>query len=670
MKKITREKISNRFSRSVKGIIHPFLSQKESTPVFILGYGRSGTSMLFRIFERDPRIQAFGENHPAVAQRYMLCYNRMEKTIKNSGFTVVALKPILNSFDASKILSLYPNGIFIWLIRDYHDVVASSLKKFGPQVASYLKNYIEHGKTGNWISKGMPCATREKIAAIAKHNQLNTEDWMSLVWWGVNYTIIQEHLHTLKNVIILRYENFVAAPEHEIKKIYRNIGLSYKTTPTKFVHQKSVGKGSKLTLNKAVDQICSDLENQINKIAKKPFDSQRPACTGKENESPTKRKKICYFKAGDVTKELSASITSQGEITGGPNYYIYDTREKFKNEAQIRYLSFGEKDFVVNDTNCSAETIKTSVIGKYSGLQVLKLATQIVKSRPDHVIAVRRRWLHLIYLAAKSVGSTFSMSVHTDIVKTKIDYATTKHLVKISDSVICHGPYLKTELLKISNNKSKIIEYNASSKDFDRLQAHLPPETENYKNKKLIVFIGRMEKRKGVYDLYNAAKRLLKENPTLALCFAGGGQAVKPIRQLACSDRLSSQVLVLNKISRAQVASLLRLAWVVVTPTKNSFPEGRCMAAMEALTMGVPVIAPAFGPFPFLIKNGRNGLLYTPDSIDDLQRTLLVSLNPQTHEKLVERAKSGAALLQSSNLSYGEAVKKAIYQGQQNHATK
>ena len=58
---------------------------------------------------------------------------------------------------------------------------------------------------------------------------------------------------------------------------------------------------------------------------------------------------------------------------------------------------------------------------------------------------------------------------------------------------------------------------------------------------------------------------------------------------------------------------------MVVTPTQSQFPEGRCMATMEGLVMGVPVIAPNFGPFPFLVKHGENGLLFEPDSSHDIQ---------------------------------------------------
>jgi glycosyltransferase involved in cell wall biosynthesis len=46
------------------------------------------------------------------------------------------------------------------------------------------------------------------------------------------------------------------------------------------------------------------------------------------------------------------------------------------------------------------------------------------------------------------------------------------------------------------------------------------------------------------------------------------------------------------------------------------------MAALEGLAVGVPVIAPQAGPFPFMITRGVNGLLFEVNSVTDLRRTL------------------------------------------------
>ena len=268
-KKMTKEKIESHSIISLKKIIYIFKHQMENTvPVFIMGYGRSGSTMLFKIFERDFRFDAFGENHPAVAENYMLRYDCLQRTIRNSKYKAVVCKPILNSLDISKLMSIYPNGVYIWLVRYFQDVVASAIKKFGPTVANYLKNYIKYGTGENWISKTLPDDTRKQLQNITKDLILKSEDWMSLVWWAVNSTIIKEKLYDVNNLYIIHYEDLVVNPNPVLNEVYRATGIVYQQKLGKYVHKKSVGKGGKVDIHKKIYQLCRDLDNQISKLNK------------------------------------------------------------------------------------------------------------------------------------------------------------------------------------------------------------------------------------------------------------------------------------------------------------------------------------------------------------------------------------------------------------------
>jgi len=378
-------------------------------------------------------------------------------------------------------------------------------------------------------------------------------------------------------------------------------------------------------------------------------------------------KKICYFKAGDVVDEFINTLSTKGEITGGPDYFIYSTKHYADNNTQILYLSFAEKSSMVKTEQYTAKTIKTTKLQLSFGLHILQLVIAILKFKPHHIVCVKRRYLHVIYLISKIINSSFTISVHTDLFENnKIDNIVTRHLLKIADSIICDGPYLSKQASEITNNEQRIIEYNSSCNDIINLYSPLPEYVTQIKDKKIILFVGRVEIKKGSQDLYNACKKLLKDDDQLALCFAGDGKARADLVNQSYSDKLEKQVVFLGQLDRGQVASILRLAWVVVTPTKKEFPEGRCMAAMEALAMGVPVISPDFGPFPYLINNGVNGFLFRPDSISDLQNKLLLSIKKTIHEKLVKGARENSKVLTKTNLCYGKAfVQTLLYKKRQ-----
>nr|WP_321416295.1 sulfotransferase [uncultured Desulfobacter sp.] len=266
-KKITKEKIESRILLIIKKIVHLFGKRKSSViPIFIMGYGRSGSTMLFKIFDRDIRLSAFGENHPAVAEKFILNYDLLQKTVKNSKTKIIVCKPILNSFEIKKLISKYPNGIYIWLVRDFQDVVSSAIKKFGNLVAEHLKDYILYESGENWISNGLSNETKIRIQNISKSNHLDSEDWMALVWWAVNSTIFNEELYKLSNLFVVRYEDLVSNPTPFLKNVYRRTGISYHNYLGKYVHKKSVGKGKQLKLNKNVFELCTDLNTKIEAI--------------------------------------------------------------------------------------------------------------------------------------------------------------------------------------------------------------------------------------------------------------------------------------------------------------------------------------------------------------------------------------------------------------------
>lgn len=64
------------------------------------------------------------------------------------------------------------------------------------------------------------------------------------------------------------------------------------------------------------------------------------------------------------------------------------------------------------------------------------------------------------------------------------------------------------------------------------------------------------------------------------------------------------------------------------------------MTAMEALGLGVPVVAPEHGAFPYLIRHRENGMLYRPDDVAELARCIG---ELATDRGLYETMKQGAA---------------------------
>ena len=84
------------------------------------------------------------------------------------------------------------------------------------------------------------------------------------------------------------------------------------------------------------------------------------------------------------------------------------------------------------------------------------------------------------------------------------------------------------------------------------------------------------------------------------------------------------------------------------------------MAGMEALALGVPLVAPQFGAFEYLVRDGINGLFYRPDSITDLADKICLVLDPELRIRLVNGAKTSGKIYRKALVTFSDAISQAM----------
>ncbi|MCL6584925.1 MAG: glycosyltransferase family 4 protein [Anoxybacillus sp.] len=130
----------------------------------------------------------------------------------------------------------------------------------------------------------------------------------------------------------------------------------------------------------------------------------------------------------------------------------------------------------------------------------------------------------------------------------------------------------------------------------------------------ICLFLGRLGKRKGTYDLIEAI-RIIKDKGLKAKFLLAGDGEIENIQQCIKDYNLGDYVETLGWISGEQKLSLLQKADLFVLPSYN---EGLPMAILEAMDFGLPVISTPVGGIPEVIKNEENGFLVQPGDIKEL----------------------------------------------------
>jgi glycosyltransferase involved in cell wall biosynthesis len=141
------------------------------------------------------------------------------------------------------------------------------------------------------------------------------------------------------------------------------------------------------------------------------------------------------------------------------------------------------------------------------------------------------------------------------------------------------------------------------------------------------LFLGRLEKRKGVYDLIKAIDIVVNSYNRKELIFylAGDGEIDK-VKKIIHDRKLSDNIKVLGWLNKDEKKKMLRESDVVVLP---SYDENLPMSLIEAMSCGKIIISTYAGGIPDLVKHDFNGFLFNAGDIQQLVNYILfVNDNP------------------------------------------
>lgn len=134
-----------------------------------------------------------------------------------------------------------------------------------------------------------------------------------------------------------------------------------------------------------------------------------------------------------------------------------------------------------------------------------------------------------------------------------------------------------------------------------------------------ILFIGRLEEKKGVYDLLRAFAAVLERRPDARLILAGEGDTTG-VLALAQALDIAHRLELPGWIDAARKADMLASAAVFVLP---SWHEQMPMVVLEAMAAGTPVVATAVGAIPEMLLHGSAGSIIAPRDIGCMSASIL-----------------------------------------------
>ncbi len=193
--------------------------------------------------------------------------------------------------------------------------------------------------------------------------------------------------------------------------------------------------------------------------------------------------------------------------------------------------------------------------------------------------------------------------------------------IKRADTLQCISVFTHQQLLSAGYQPAQLrmIPNAVNVGHFDRPQA-LPRDQHKTAQ---IVYVGRLRKVKGLSVLLHAFARIPRGQAQLTI--AGDGDQMTALQQQAQELGLQDHVRFLGAISA--VRDVLQQADIYVQP---SFQEGMPNSVLEAMAMGLPIVATRISGNEDVVHDQDNGLLVPAGEVEPLALALQQLINEPT----------------------------------------
>lgn len=217
-----------------------------------------------------------------------------------------------------------------------------------------------------------------------------------------------------------------------------------------------------------------------------------------------------------------------------------------------------------------------------------------------------------------------------------------------TDHYICPSVFLYEKYKSYGFFPEKLIQIYHS-------YSFIPPVSEESQGQaRYIIYVGRLEKIKGIYTLLEA----MKNNPYIRLKIVGDGAEEKKLHNFKSEHSLNN-VEFLGKKLKKDILNLIRRAEFLVCPSQCY--EILSFSIIEAMLMGKPVIGANIGGIPETVIHNKTGLLFESGNSAELAEKISSLYNSNELNTMGEQAKKHINKIIDPQRHF-EALKKIIPQ--------
>ena len=223
-----------------------------------------------------------------------------------------------------------------------------------------------------------------------------------------------------------------------------------------------------------------------------------------------------------------------------------------------------------------------------------------------------------------------------------------KKAVYSADLIILYTPLMLPEIeksfpkirkgkIRYLHNAVNVERFTIGEPDREILKKYMP----SIGSKKLLLYVGRLSRKKGILDLVKSFSKVVEKEPNVVLALAGREEKgyTDKVRKLVKELKLESKVIFLGPVPNKDVIHLMRACDLFVYSSIGG--EGIPRAILEAMACGKPVVATRVSGIPEAVRDGETGYLVGVGDYEAFSdRVLKVLRDKQLREKMGMNARA------------------------------
>lgn len=339
---------------------------------------------------------------------------------------------------------------------------------------------------------------------------------------------------------------------------------------------------------------------------------------------------------------------SKKEVIGGIETHTDGlSRHLYKHDGiKLYVITFGDGNKQFKNANLNIYVIGRGLYPFSIPAGVLHLQKIIRKINPDiiHVqgthfpYSVIAAFFRRTYLTVLTVHGIMAKEIkfrrRISFLKNSVFLLFERYAVLKVQNIIAVSPHVKNVISDMTQSEIQVIPNGI---DFEAIQNIQPRKS---LVQPCILFIGELVKVKGVDLLIQAIPIIKKSFPNIRVFIGGAGPQVEELKINVKELNVEETVEFLGFVSGDDKYSYYKSADICAVPSRyDTFG----IVCLEAMASGKPVVASNVGGIPFVVDEGKTGLLFDCGNVNELAEKVIILLQDKAlREKMGEAGRERA----------------------------